>query len=75
MHDGRFKKLSQVMNHYTNEVVKSKSLAPELNKSIVLSSNEKVDIISFLLTLTDKSFLFNPQYFYPKEIFLEGAKD
>lgn len=75
MHDGRFKKLSQVMNHYTNEVVRSKSLSPELNKSIVLSSNEKVDIISFLLTLTDKSFLFNPQYFYPKEIFLESAKD
>lgn len=75
MHDGRFKKLSQVMNHYTNEVIKSKSLSPELDKSIVLSSNEKVDIIAFLLTLTDKSFLFNPQYFYPKEIFLESAKD
>jgi hypothetical protein len=26
---------------------------------IVLTSNEKVDIIAFLLTLTDKSFIFN----------------
>jgi cytochrome c peroxidase len=75
MHDGRFKKLSQVMNHYTNGIEKNKTLAPELQQSIVLTSNEKVDIIAFLLTLTDKSFLFNPQYFYPKEIFSETAKD
>jgi cytochrome c peroxidase len=75
MHDGRFKKLSQVMNHYTNGVEKNKSLAPELQQPIVLSSNEKVDIIAFLLTLTDHSFLFNPDYFYPKELFSETAKD
>jgi len=75
MHDGRFKKLSQVMNHYTNDIIKSKSLSPELQKPTLLTSNEKVDIISFLLTLTDQSFLFNPQYFYPKEIFSEDAKD
>lgn len=75
MHDGRFKKLSQVMNHYTNSIEKNKTLAPELQQPIVLTSNEKVDIIAFLLTLTDKSFLFNPQYFYPKEILSETAKD
>ena len=75
MHDGRFKTLSQVMNHYTNEIIKSKTLSAELQKQIVLSSNEKVDIISFLLTLSDKSFLFNRQYFYPKEIFSGAARD
>ncbi len=75
MHDGRFKTLSQVMNHYTNEIIKSKTLSAELQKQIVLSSNEKVDIISFLLTLSDKSFLFNRQYFYPKEIFSDAARD
>ena len=75
MHDGRFKKLSQVMNHYTAGIERNKTLATELQNPIVLTSNEKVDIIAFLLTLTDKSFLFNPQYFYPKEIFSETAKD
>lgn len=75
MHDGRFKKLSQVMNHYTNEIKESKSLSSELQRPIVLTSNEKVDIIAFLFTLTDKSFLFNPDYYYPKEIFSQGAKD
>ena len=75
MHDGRFKKLSQVLNHYTAEIHQSQTLSPELHKPIVLTSNEKVDIIAFLLTLSDKSFLFNPQYFYPKEIFSKAAKD
>jgi len=75
MHDGRFKKLSQVINHYTNGIEKNKTLAPELQKAIVLTSNEKVDIIAFLLTLSDKSFLFNPTYFYPKDIFSKTVKD
>jgi len=41
-------------------------LAPQLNNGIVLTSNEKVDIINFLLTLSDKEFVFNPKYHYPK---------
>ncbi len=75
MHDGRFKKLSQVIEHYTSGIQKHRTLAAQLQKPIVLSSNEKVDLIAFLLTLTDKSFLFNPQFFYPKELFFESAKD
>ena len=75
MHDGRFKKLSQVLNHYTNGIEKSKTIANELQKPILLTANEKVDIIAFLLTLSDKSFLFNPKYFYPKEVFSDATKD
>lgn len=69
MHDGRFKKLSQVLNHYTNEIQASKTLDKRLEKAIVLSSNEKVDLIAFLLTLSDKEFIFNPKFSYPKEFF------
>lgn len=75
MHDGRFKRLTQVLNHYTDGINKSKTLSEELRNPIILTSNEKVDIIAFLLTLTDKSFLFNPNYFYPKDIFSLGAKE
>ncbi len=75
MHDGRFKNLNQVLKHYTHGIEHSKTLAKELRKPIQLSSNEKVDLIAFLLTLTDKSFLFNPNFFYPKEIFSGKAKD
>jgi cytochrome c peroxidase len=72
MHDGRFKKLSEVLNHYTTDIQKSKTLSNELNKPIVLSSAQKVDLIAFLLTLTDKEFLFNPKYSFPKEILLSS---
>jgi len=75
MHDGRFKRIAEVLNHYTNGVNKSATLAPELAQPIVLTTNEKIDLTAFLLTLTDKSFLFNPNFFYPKEIFLSTAKD
>jgi cytochrome c peroxidase len=75
MHDGRFKNLSQVMNHYTRGIEKSKTLAPELEQPIVLSSNEKVDLMAFLLTLSDKNFLFNPRFSYPRDIFSGQAKD
>ena len=67
MHDGRFKKLNQVLNHYTNEVQYSPTLSQALTKSIKLTSNEKVDVIAFLLTLSDREFLFNQAYGFPKE--------
>jgi len=68
MHDGRFKKLSDVVKHYTTGIEKSNTLSKELENKIVLTSNEKVDLISFLLTLTDRSFLFNPKFNDPKNI-------
>ncbi len=70
MHDGRFKKLSEVLNHYTKEIIQSPTLAAELKEGIVLTSNEKVDLIAFLLTLSDKEFVFNKDFSFPKEILL-----
>ena len=70
MHDGRFKKLSEVLNHYTKGIEKSETLGQQLEKPIELSSNEKVDLTAFLLTLTDKEFLFNRDYSYPRAFFL-----
>lgn len=67
MHDGRFKTISAVLKHYTNGVKQSPTLSVHLQKPMVLSSNDKVDLTAFLLTLTDKSFLFNPKYAYPKK--------
>jgi cytochrome c peroxidase len=70
MHDGRFKKLSQVINHYTNGIQASATLSSALKKPIALSANDKVDLIAFLLTLSDKEFVFNPKHQYPKEILI-----
>ena len=69
MHDGRFKRLSEVLDHYTNGIQDSPSLANKLKQSIKLTSNEKVDLTAFLLTLTDKEFLFNRDYSYPRTFF------
>jgi cytochrome c peroxidase len=59
MHDGRFKKLREVLNHYTT--------TGKLQKSIVLNSNEKADIIAFLLTLTDNEFLADKRFGFPRD--------
>ena len=69
MHDGRFKKLSQVMNHYTSGIESSATLDPLLKKSIHLTPEEKVDLIAFLLTLTDKKFIFNQSHHFPQKEF------
>lgn len=58
MHDGRFKKLKDVLNHYTQGIHISSTLAIELQKPIQLTSNEKVDLIAFLMTLNDREFVF-----------------
>ena len=65
MHDGRFKKLSDVINHYTNITTQNGLYSQKLSVPIALSSNEKVDIIAFMLTLTDKNFMFNKRFNYP----------
>ena len=66
MHDGRFKKLKDVLNHYANLEPKTRHLSKELKKIKQLSSNEQKDIISFLYTLTDKEFLYNNRYQFPR---------
>ena len=66
MHDGRFMTLQEVINHYTSGIEYSETLSLQFNKSIELSSNEKVDLISFLLTLNDKDFVFNKKHQFKK---------
>ena len=57
MHDGRFKKLREVVQYYAQ--------SPTFEGKITLTPNERVDLVAFLLTLTDKEFLFNKDFGYP----------
>jgi cytochrome c peroxidase len=66
MHDGRFKKLHEVLNHYTQGIVKTPTLAKELKTPIQITANEKADLIAFLLTLNDKNFVFNKKHQFSK---------
>lgn len=70
MHDGRFKKLHQVLNYYSNGIKQSTTLDFRLKNSVHLSADEKADLIAFLNTLNDETFVFNPKFSYPKEILL-----
>lgn len=67
MHDGRFQTLKEVIEHY-NKLHYSNYLSDELKKNpISFSEEEKIEILAFLYTLTDKEFLFNPDFAYPRK--------
>ena len=74
MHDGRFKKLSEVIHHYTN-LKPDQIISSDLKAPIILSANEQIDLISFLLTLSDKEFIFNTNNTYPHYFFNNQTKD
>ena len=60
MHDGRFKTLEEVVEHYSRGIKSSATLDPNLAKHPVgglhLSSEDKQALVAFLKTLTDEKF-------------------
>lgn len=62
MHDGRFKTLNEVLEHYENGIVKSPTLAKQLEKSIVFNSKAKEDLLAFLATLNDSVLVSNAEF-------------
>lgn len=61
MHDGRFATLEEVVEHYSSGVQRSDTLDPNLAKhpeaGLSLTAEEKRDLVAFLKTLTDESFI------------------
>ena len=67
MHDGRFKKLKDVINYYSdNSTKKNNHLDQRLKVDLFLNKDEKKDLLAFLYTLTDRTFLVNKNYSFPK---------
>lgn len=62
MHDGRFKTLNEVLEHYEKGIVKSPTLAKQLEKTIVFDSKEKEDLLAFLTTLNDSMLVSNVEF-------------
>jgi cytochrome c peroxidase len=60
MHDGRYKTLEEVVDHYSTGVERSPTLDPNLAKHPVgglqLSADDKRALVAFLKTLTDPKF-------------------
>lgn len=68
MHDGRFKSMTMVLNHYIKGIQQSPTLNPALAKGINMTANEKADLVSFLLTLSDNKFLADARYAFPADV-------
>ena len=68
MHDGRFNTLEEVVNHYNSGGVASPTIDPlmkHVGDGLLLTGQEKKDLINFLKTLSDTDFLNNPNYKSP----------
>jgi cytochrome c peroxidase len=76
MHDGRFKTLKEVVDHYSDHVLASASLSSvfrgesnEINgKTLKLTENEKNDLVAFLNMLTDPTFITDPRFSDPHKL-------
>jgi cytochrome c peroxidase len=67
MHDGRYKKLKEVINYYSEGIdPNNKYKSSQLKGPFHFSEYEKKDLHAFLLTLTDKEFLYNKKFSFPK---------
>lgn len=75
MHDGRFKTLEEVLDHYNEHIQESATLSSFLRgtsnekggKTLLLYQPEKTDIMAFLHMLTDSTFINNPAFSDPNK--------
>lgn len=71
MHDGRFRSLEEVVDHYSDGVADHPNLSLLLlgldgePLRLNLSAEEKAALVSFLVTLTDRDFLTDDRYSDP----------
>lgn len=66
MHDGSIATLSEVLDHYAKGGrARNPARTDQLIQPFALSAQEKADIIAFLESLTDQTFLTNPKFSDP----------
>jgi len=69
MHDGRFRTLEEVLNFYSEQVNVSVNIDSKMTRAheggVQLSDNDKKAIIAFLHTLSDSTFIRNPEFSNP----------
>ena len=69
MHDGRFKTLEEVVDHYNEGIQESSTVDAAIlatkETGLMLTDQDKQDLVNFLKTLTDEVFMNNPEYKSP----------
>lgn len=72
MHDGRFETLEEVIDFYSEGVQWSPTIDPLMKKvnegGVRLTDQEKQNLIAFIKTLTDTTFINNPDFSNPFKI-------
>lgn len=71
MHDGRFWTIEEVIDHYSEHVLVSPTLDPLMELvgfgGAHLTQQQKDDLIAFLRTMSDQSFISNPAFSDPDQ--------
>jgi cytochrome c peroxidase len=62
MHDGRVKTLEQVLDHYATGIHQSATLDAQLQNGIQLTTQQRSDLLAFLNTLNDESFVKDKRF-------------
>lgn len=62
MHDGRFDTLQQVLQHYRAGIAPAALADLQLQQAAGLSASDAADVLAFLETLSDESFIHDPRF-------------
>ncbi len=69
LHDGRFSNLEEVVNHYNEGLFFSSTIDPAQENTratgLLLTIQDKADLVAFLNTLTDRDLTSDPRYASP----------
>ena len=68
LHDGRISKLSDVIGHYASGRF-PQTASPEMKNVSGMNEQQRVDLMAFLLTLSDSAFVFDKRFQYPFKLF------
>lgn len=65
MHDGRFKTLEEVIDHYARGIKQHPNLDGRLRRPLNFDTRQKASLVAFLKTLSDRNFINDPKYSDP----------
>jgi cytochrome c peroxidase len=65
MHDGRFKTLEEVIEHYSKGIKEHPNLDNRLRRPMNFNAGQKAALVAFLKTLSDSRFVSDPKFSDP----------
>ena len=65
MHDGRFKNLDEVVEHYSKGIKQHPNLDGRLRQPFNFNAGQKASLVAFMKTLSDRTFVTDPKFTDP----------